>query len=153
MTPSSFTKGEVALLDPSLSPSRGSAGVMQGVSRARGDVEGRNGEINLEEKERHWCSDRGRRIGGKVRQSQIEPDRVVDIKKKPKKRREQNESVRFDNNISKITLVVNPRQVRFKGQTEKWEICPRTDDNTSHLAFSGIPDRNISLLHCTPFYF
>lgn len=105
MTPSSFTKGEVALLDPSLSPSRGSAGVMQGVSQARGDVEGRNGEINLEEKERHWCSDRGRRIGGKVRQSQIEPERVVNIKKK-KKRREQNESVPCDNNISKITLVV-----------------------------------------------
>lgn len=58
MTPSSFTKGEVALLDPSLSLSRGSAGEMQGMSCAQG-MWRENGGINLEGKERDWCSDGG----------------------------------------------------------------------------------------------
>lgn len=45
MAPSSFTEGKVELLEPFLSLSRGSAGVMQEVSHARGC--GGSGEINL----------------------------------------------------------------------------------------------------------
>lgn len=59
MAPPSFTKVKVALLEPSLSLSTGTTGVMQGASHARG-CGGKRREINLEEKERRWCSDRGR---------------------------------------------------------------------------------------------
>lgn len=62
MAPPSFTKGKVALLEPFLSQARGNTGAMRGVSRARGCGRAGGGgdrEINLEEKERRWCSDRG----------------------------------------------------------------------------------------------
>lgn len=102
MTPSSFTKGEVALLDPSLSLSRGSAGEMQGMSCAQGMWREKRRDKFRGKRERlvQWwrMTDRG-----KVRQCQIEPERTVGIKK-TRKRREQNETVRFGFNISKMTL-------------------------------------------------
>lgn len=66
-----------------------------------GDVGG-NREINLEEKERHWRSDRGDR----GRQSQIKPERKVNIKNKRKKKREQRrEQSRSGCNVNDISAM------------------------------------------------
>lgn len=81
MAPPSFTKGKVALLDPFFSfffpPEFAPEGERGSDARSVprfGDVEGKNGEINLEEKERRRGDERAT-DGGKVRQSQIEPER------------------------------------------------------------------------------
>lgn len=49
--------------------------MMQGVSRASGMCRGKSGEINLEEKRERRRGDERATDGGKVRQSQIEPER------------------------------------------------------------------------------
>lgn len=49
--------------------------MMQGVSRASGMCRGKSREINLEEKRERRRGDERAKDGGKVRQSQIEPER------------------------------------------------------------------------------
>jgi len=81
MAPPSFTKGKVALLDPLLIQARGKygsdvrsvpcLGMYREVGVGWGWGEG-DREINLEEKETRWCSDRGDR----GRQSETKSNRA-----------------------------------------------------------------------------
>lgn len=75
--------------------------MMQGVSRASGMCRGKSGEINLEEKRERRRGDERATDGGKVRQSQIEPER----KKKSTAERHKKKKKGVEMTFYEITLL------------------------------------------------
>lgn len=79
--------------------------MMQGVSRASGMCRGKSREINLEEKRERRRGDERATDGGKVRQSQIEPERKKKSTAERHKKKERGEGGGVEMTFYEITLL------------------------------------------------